>query len=218
MPGDDPRQKIIEGAYASVARKGIAKTTIGDAASEAGVSRATVYRAFPGGRQELINAVVSWATLEFFARLYYHVQDAGSLEEVMERGIMFAHRAIVEHEVLQRVMQTEPEKLLPALTFESIRIRDGIADFLVPYLERRGVAPGVDPEEAADFLARMVLSYMSAPGRWDLEDPDQVAQLVRAELLAGVVRGLPPTRPTSSAGLTSPILPTSSTDPDGAEG
>ncbi len=35
----------------------------------------------------------------------------------------------------------------------------------------------------------MVLSYMTSPGRWDLEDPAQVAQLVRAELLAGVVAG-----------------------------
>ena len=128
------------------------------------MSRATVYRTFPGGRDELINAVVGWATLEFFARLYEQVQGAESLEQVMERGIMFAHRSIVEHEVLQRVMQTEPEKLLPALTVESNRIRQGIAEFLVPYLEQRGVAAGVDLGEAADFLARMVLSYMSAPG------------------------------------------------------
>ena len=92
------------------------------------MSRATVYRAFPGGRDELISAVVAWATLEFFARLYEQVQGADSLEQVMERGIMFAHRSIVEHEVLQRVMQTEPEKLLPALTVESNRIRQGIAD------------------------------------------------------------------------------------------
>jgi hypothetical protein len=28
---------------------------------------------------------------------------------------------------------------------------------------------------------------MSAPGRWDLDDPDQVAELVESELLAGVV-------------------------------
>jgi hypothetical protein len=84
-------------------------------------------------------------------------------------------------------MQTEPEKLLPALTVESIRIRDGISAFLVPYLEQRGLAPGVDLNEAADFLARMVLSYMASPGRWDLDDPVQVAQLVEAELLAGVV-------------------------------
>ena len=49
------------------------------------------------------------------------------------------------------------------------------------------MAEGVDLDEAADFLARMLLSYMGQPGRWNLEDPGQVAQLVRAELLAGVV-------------------------------
>jgi AcrR family transcriptional regulator len=189
---DDTRQRIIEATYACVARRGLAKTTVEDAAKEAEVSRATVYRAFPGGREELINAVVSWAMLDFFARLYEHVKDAESLEQVMEQGIMFAHRAILGHDVLQRVMQTEPDKLLPALTFESIRIREGIATFLVPYLAQRGVAPGVDLDEAADFLARMILSHMSAPGRWDLDDPEQVARLVESELLAGVVAGPTP--------------------------
>ena len=58
---------------------------------------------------------------------------------------------------------------------------------LAPYLVDRGLAAGVDLGDAADFLARMVLSHISAPGRWDLEDPEQVALLVRFELLAGVV-------------------------------
>jgi hypothetical protein len=84
-------------------------------------------------------------------------------------------------------MQTEPDKLLPILTVESNRIRGGIAAVLSPYLQERGLAAGVDLDDAADFLARMVLSYISAPGRWDLEDPEQVARLVRSELLAGVV-------------------------------
>jgi len=189
---DGTRQRIIEATYACVARWGLAKTTVEDAAREAKVSRATVYRTFPGGRDELVSATVAWATRQFFIRLFEHVQDAGSLEQVMERGIMFAHRAIVEHDVLQRVMQTEPEKLLPALTVESIRIRQRIAAFLVPYLSERGVARGVDPDEAADFLARMILSYISAPGRWDLDDPEQVAELVESELLAGVVVALEP--------------------------
>jgi AcrR family transcriptional regulator len=184
---DDTRQRIVEAAYACVARRGVAKTTIDDVAREAGMSRATVYRAFPGGRDEVINATVAWATLDFFGRLYERIQGADSLEEVMERGIMFAYRSIVEHEVLQRVMQTEPDKLLPILTVESNRIRDGIAAVLAPYLQERGLAAGVDLGDAADFLARMVLSYISAPGRWDLDDPVQVARLVRSELLAGVV-------------------------------
>ncbi len=185
----ETRQRIVEAAYACVARWGMSKTTVEDVAREAGISRATVYRTFPGGRDELMDAVVAWATLEFFVRLYEQVRDAQTLEEVMERGIVFAHRAILEHDVLQRVLQTEPEKLLPALTVESNRIRAGVADFLEPYLVERGLADGVDLAEAADFLARMLLSYMGSPGRFDLEDPDQVAQLVESELLAGVVRG-----------------------------
>ena len=186
---DTTRQRILEATYACVARRGMAKTTVEDVAREAGISRATVYRTFPGGRDELVDATISWAVYDFFAKLYERIQGSADLEEVMERGIMFAHRSIIEHDVLQRVMQTEPEKLLPSLTVGSIRIREGIATFLVPYLAARGLAPGVDLDEAADFLARMVLSYMASPGRWDLDDPDQVARLVESELLAGVVAG-----------------------------
>ena len=77
--------------------------------------------------------------------------------------------------------------LLPKLTVESTGTAEVIADFLEPYLARHQLAPGVDVAEAANFLARMVLSYIASAGRWDLDDPDQVARLVRAELLAGIV-------------------------------
>jgi hypothetical protein len=99
---------------------------------------------------------------------------------------------LLEHEVLQKVLQTEPDVLLPKLTVESNRTVGMISGFLVPYLHEHGLAPGVDIHRAADFLARMILSYISSPGHWDLGDPDQVAALVRTELLAGVV---PPARP-----------------------
>ena len=187
-PGaEDVRQRILQATFDCVARWGLSKTTVEDAARQAELSRATVYRYFPGGRDELISAVVAWEYARFFTRLYEEVQSAESLEEVMERGLLFAHRAIREHEVLQRILETEPGVLLPKLTVEATATRELIAAFLLPYLVRHELAPGVDGHEAADFLARMVLSYIASPGRWTLDDPDQVARLVRAELLAGIV-------------------------------
>jgi AcrR family transcriptional regulator len=190
VPARDPeavRQRILLATYDCVARWGLSKTSVEDAAREAGLSRATVYRYFPGGREELMSAVVVWEHARFFTRLYEEVQDAASLEEVMERGVMFAHRAVEEHEVLQRLLVTEPDVLLPRLTVEADGTQEVIAAFLEPYLARHRLAAGVDLHEAAGFLARMVLSYIAAPGRWDLTDPAQVALLVRAELLAGIV-------------------------------
>lgn len=184
---DDTRQRIIAATYECVARWGLAKTTMDDAAREAELSRATVYRAFPGGRDELIGATIAWAVGEFTTDLLAEISGAATLEQVMERGISFAVATIADHEVLQRVMQTEPDKLLPQLTVESNHLREAIALLLLPYLDQRRLAEGVGAAEAADFLARMIMSYVTAPGRWDLTAPDQVAALVRAELLAGVV-------------------------------
>jgi AcrR family transcriptional regulator len=191
VPGSDTKERILEAAYACVARWGLSKTSVEDVAKEANLSRSTLYRYFPGGRDELVGAVVGWEHDRFFTRLYEAVRDATSLEEVIERGLTFAHRAIAEHEVLQRVLLTEPELLLPHLTVKNERMLRLVAGFLAPYLEAHPLAPGVMVDESADFLARMVLSYMAAPGRWDLDDPDQVSLLVRAELLGGIVPPAP---------------------------
>jgi AcrR family transcriptional regulator len=181
------RQRVLDATLACVARWGLSKTTVEDVARQAGLSRATIYRYFPGGRDELVDAAVSWQFLEFFGRLYDEVHGAASLEEVLERGLVFARRQVLGHEVLQKVLQTEPEVLLPKLTVESNRTVGLISGFLVPYLQEHGLPEGVAIHEAADFLARMILSYISAPGGWDLSDPDEVRRLVRVELLPGVV-------------------------------
>ena len=52
----------------------------------------------------------------------------------------------------------------------------------------------------------MILSYISSPARWDLNDPEQVARLVRAELLAGI-RWHPPPFPLPRPGPTAIATP-----------
>ncbi|HEX4777327.1 MAG TPA: TetR/AcrR family transcriptional regulator [Acidimicrobiia bacterium] len=193
MATTDPqlRERLLEAAYACVARFGMGKTTIDDVVKESSVSRATIYRAFPGGKDELMREVVAWEMGRFFGSLAEAVAGAPDFATLVEEGLVFAHRAVLEHEVLQKVLVTEPERLLPLLTTETHRPLRFITGYLVPFLEREEregrVWPGLDLERAADYVARMLLSLIGSPGQWDLDDPVQVHELVRTELLAGVL-------------------------------
>ena len=64
-----------------------------------------------------------------------------------------------------------------------------------------------------------ILSLIDAPGRWDLDDPAQVADLVDDELLGGIDRRRPPERPAgplrggSCVGDRAAVLATAATTP-----
>jgi AcrR family transcriptional regulator len=193
-PAPDPltlRDRLLAATYHCVARFGLAKTTIEDVVKESGLSRATIYRQFPGGRDELLLETVGWELANYFNTLADHVRDAPDLEQLLERGLGYAHRSVTEHVVLRKILDTEPERLLPLLTVESAKTLPFIADFLHPYLAREAdegrLRPGVELDRAAEYLARCILSLINAPGRWDLDDPEQVHELVRGELLGGIV-------------------------------
>jgi AcrR family transcriptional regulator len=193
----DSRERVYAGAYRCVSRFGLAKTTVDDVARASGVSRATIYRLFPGGREQLMRETVGWEMDRFFVRLASAVADAPDLETRLVRGLSFAHRAVVEHEVLQKVLATEPETLLPLMTIEQHRVLGFIVAYLRPLLEQERAAgrlrSGVDVGAAADYIARMLLSLIGTPGRWDLDDPGSVTSLVGDELLGPLVEARAPT-------------------------
>jgi AcrR family transcriptional regulator len=185
------RDRLLAATYQCVMRFGLGKTTIEDVVKESGLSRATIYRQFPGGRVELLLETVGWELANYFNALADHVRDAPDLEQLLEQGLVFAHRSVTEHLVLRKILDTEPERLLPLLTVESAKTLPFIADFLHPYLVREAeqgrLRPDVEIDRAAEYLARAILSLINAAGRWDLDDPAQVRELVRGELLGGIV-------------------------------
>lgn len=183
----DQRERILEATYACVARYGLGKTKIEDVAREAKLSRATIYRYFPGGKDQLTSEVIAWEMTRFFVRLADAVAGAPDFSHLLEEGLVFAHRAIEEHDVLQKVLETEPERLLPQLTVATHSILRAVTAFLEPRLAQEELRPGMTPARAAEYLARMILSFIGQQGRWDLTDRAQVRELVRTELLAGVV-------------------------------
>ena len=180
------RDRILEATFTCVARYGVGKTTVEDVAREARLSRATVYRYFSGGKDELIRDTISWEVARFFTRLATAVDGVTDFGELLVEALVFAHRAVEEHEVLQKVLETEPERLLPQLNVDSERIRGFIRAFLAPHIPDEALPPGTTTMEAADYVSRMLLSFIGAQGGWDLTDREQVRELVRTELIGGL--------------------------------
>ncbi|MCZ7530706.1 MAG: TetR/AcrR family transcriptional regulator [Acidimicrobiia bacterium] len=189
---DDVREQVLTATFTSVARVGMAKTTVEGVARTSGVSRATIYRHFPGGRDELLAETVAWEMGRFFLRLAEAVGDAPDFVTLVEDGLMFARTSVRDHEVLQKMLITEPETLLPLMTTQSHRTLEWIQMYLQPFVEREAAAgrlrPGVEVDPAVDYVARMILSLISSPGRWNLDDRAEVETLVRCELLGGILR------------------------------
>jgi AcrR family transcriptional regulator len=169
----------------------MAKTTVDDVAAASGVSRATIYRIFPGGKDEVLRDTVGWEMDRFFLRLGEELGDAADFAEFLERALPLARRELLEHTVLQKVLETEPDRLTALITVQQDRIVGAIAAYFLPLLERDRasgrVVGAVDLAPVAEYVARLSLSLIASPGRHDLADPAEVHRLVRGELLGGVL-------------------------------
>lgn len=175
------RARLLEAAYRCVARLGIERTTMEDVAREAKMSRATVYRWFPGGRDEVISATIVWEVDRFFDRVVGAVEGAPTLAALLEEVLVVAHREVEAHELLQLLLRTEPDRLLPELAGDSGHLLRLVAGFLAPWVD--------GDQLRADYLARMVLSYATTAGRWDLTSRAEVARLVATELVPDTAGG-----------------------------
>lgn len=182
------RLGILEAAARCALRFTLGKTTVEDIATEADVSRATVYRAFPGGRDEIVGALVDWQVDSFLSDLACHVEDAPDFENLLVDGLMYAHERITGHRLLQRVLDVEPGLVAAELARSDRRWAGDIADFLAPHLAAADLEAGVDVVEASRYLAFLVISFIENAGSWDLTDRDEAVELVRTQLLPGIVR------------------------------
>ena len=82
------RVRIADAATRCVARRGVTKTTLDDVAREAGCSRATVYRTFPGGKEEVIAAVVDTEVARLFSAVAVAMGGAEDFEDAVVAGIV----------------------------------------------------------------------------------------------------------------------------------
>lgn len=185
--GDDVRTRILAAAVEVAGAAGLGRLSVEEVARRAGTSRATVYRYFPGGRDQVTAEAVTWEVGRYFAVLEDELAGIDDLATRLEQALIRGRDLMARHEVLQKVVDTEPERLLPHLSQSAPLVQAAVRDHLRPYLDRVALREGTDPDDAADWLARNVLSFLMATGSWDLDDPAEVRRLVRGNLLAGIL-------------------------------
>jgi len=158
----DSRARVLDAALRCVARFGLAKTTVEDIAREARLSRATLYRLFPGGRDEIVVTMTEREVAAYFAGLAASLEGVDDLTELLVAAMTTAAEQLVVHKALGFVLAHEPELLLPHVSFAELdHVLAAAGSFFGPYLA--GVLEAEDARRVGEWIARLVLSHFVCP-------------------------------------------------------
>ena len=164
---------MLDAVLVCSSRWGFARLTIDDIATESGVSRATIYRLFPGGKEVLFEALRVRELDAFFTELRSEVAGSNTIDELMVRSVVTATRCLRADDHLAAMLASEPGDTLGQLTVDGLpRIVRMASMTLVP-LAAPFLAAG-DARRVIDLLARLTISYFLAPSD-DIDLADETA-------------------------------------------
>jgi AcrR family transcriptional regulator len=176
--------RILDAAFEAVATFGLSRLTMDDVAGLASVSRQTVYRYFDS-KDALILALVAREEEALLDGVRAAHREAPSLREAIRRSVLFCLRAAREHPLLDRLLASEPQVLLPYLTNRAGGLIDRARRTLESLVaERTDVRPEL-AARSADLAVRAIVSYTLTPSD---EPPEQVAREIARILSSAIER------------------------------
>ncbi|MGO9381851.1 MAG: TetR/AcrR family transcriptional regulator [Mycobacterium sp.] len=188
----DTRDLIVESAYACFRKQGLQKATIVDIARAAGVSRSTIYEYF-SDKGAIIEACAEHASEQFYREVSQAMDQGSSLEDKLSRAAVFVTQA---RRVIASEKYFDEDAISLLLTKDAAVLLRECVDFFAPYLSAARltgeVRKDLDVGAAGEWFARILFSLFSTPSSTvDMDDPEVVAEFVRAH----VVRGFAGDRP-----------------------
>ena len=165
----DARDRVVRAAELCFAQYGVAKTTVEDVARLAGISRASVYRYFPGGRDEIILAALLASAHEFIPQIPARLRSARSVGDAIVELIVSAVDWVRGEPWRAALLATPLSRTLDAA--DAAAPYAVCSAFIAPYFGAAQQA-GLEPERRA-FSPHITLA------RWNRRNAEAVEAFLR---------------------------------------
>jgi AcrR family transcriptional regulator len=159
------RNTVLDAALDAFIDFGVRRTSMGEIARRARLSPATLYRRF-AQKSDLVQAVGLREVRRFLEAVDRRVDTTTSAEEQIVALFVSFAQGLRRHKLLQRVLATEPELVLPELTVRGGPVLELGRDYLAEFLRRlqdEGALPSYDPLPVAELMARVALTMALLP-------------------------------------------------------
>lgn len=156
---------ILDAALELLEEYGLRRTTMDDVARRAGIGRATLYRRFPQ-KADLIEAVWLREVQRFLAAVDVEISKAPNAHERIVTGFVAVVRGLHKQKLLNRLLSSEPEAVLPGLTLAGGPVIALARDYLAGKIrvdQAAGDLAEFDAEPLAEMLARLIHSMVLTP-------------------------------------------------------
>jgi AcrR family transcriptional regulator len=179
---DDVGESIVDAALEEFLVYGLRRTNVDAVAKRAGVSRATLYRRFKD-KDALVQAVLVRECRLFFGSIADAVAGVSTVEGRLVEGFVVGVRYARADRLLNRLLASDPEALLPYLTTNGALVVAAARDFLV--WQGGSDAPVRDrtPAGVAELFVRLAISFTLMPeSAIPLSSDEEVRAFARAYL------------------------------------
>lgn len=186
---NDTERKIVEAGFNTILRFGETKTSIGDVADAAGVSRGTIYRYFQD-REGLLSAVMDHTNAVYWDTVDARIKDGMTLaEKIYSR----ARTSIRYSRAVTTDLLSGSVEMYELMMSEDVdRTFELSVEHTIPWLEtareRGEIRDDIDLKLAADWISRVMLGLIWLPVSTvvDMADDKKAAAYARDMLMMGL--------------------------------
>ncbi len=188
--GSRTEERILVAAERCMARLGLARLSMTDVATQAGVSRGAVYLHF-ADRRSLTDAVLARAAARFVASSAASVRRRRTLAGQVAEAAVFIRTHLGDNALTLRLPADEEPLYATLLTSRLEGLVEEWVAFWLPFLAdarlRGEIRAGIPHRQAAEWIVRMMLSFAVMPAvSFDGDRPEDIRNFVRTFVIVGL--------------------------------